>query len=402
MKPKMFIASSVEGLSVARSIQENLDHEVESTVWEQGVFKLSHFTIDDLVESIGETDFCSFVFTPDDEVIMREEEYKTVRDNVLFELGVAIGTLGRKRCFIVAPRNKKNFHFPTDLLGISFGDYEADRADENLVAALGSSCNKIRRIIKELGVATRQQDPLELTTDKPQTIEKDSSPKRKPQPPLKDLTRAFKKELEKIESSDQQAFNNFEKNPTHENLIKILKRALTLNGISEEGVRIHIRYTNIYLRFLCNYENNVISLFIENASCKSLAKIEWRHEESTIDILKQLVVVLQKIGEYPSSKSFDPENLFQEIINTLKRVIDFKSGLYTYPKDIGPVIQIPSENWVITTFGLEAIEPSYFIAAKTLGESDWPSHMKEKTWVDFDNFYEAFLLAQAVHRGKYQ
>lgn len=75
MKPKVFIASSVEGLSVARSIQENLDHEVESTVWEQGVFKLSHFTIDDLVESIGETDFCSFVFTPDDEVIMREEEY---------------------------------------------------------------------------------------------------------------------------------------------------------------------------------------------------------------------------------------------------------------------------------------------------------------------------------------
>lgn len=402
MKPKMFIASSVEGLSVARSIQENLDHDVESTVWEQGVFNLSHLTIDDLVESIGTTDFCAFVFTPDDEIIMREAKYKTVRDNVLFELGVAIGTLGRKRCFVVAPRNKQGFHFPTDLLGISFGDYEADRADKNLVAALGSSCNKIRRTIIELGIAAKQQEYLDLTNDKSQTVEQDSSPKREIQPPLKKLTREFKKELKKIESSDQKNFNDFEKNPTHENLIKILKRALALNGISEEGVRIPIRYTNTFLRFSCRNENNDISLFIENSSCKSLAKIDWRDDESTINILKELIVSLQRIGEYPSLESFDPENLFQEIINTLKRAIDFKSGLYTYPRDIGPVIQIPSENWVITTFGLEAIEPSYFIAANTLGESDWPSHMREKTWVDFDDFYEAFLLARAVHKGKYK
>ena len=403
MKPTMFIASSVEGLTVARSIQENLDYEVESTIWEQGVFKLSHVTIDDLVECINNTDYCAFVFTPDDEVIMRDEEYKTVRDNVLFELGIAIGTLGRKRCFIIAPRNIENFHFPTDLLGITFGDYEADRTDGNLVAALGSSCNKIRRVIGDLGVKADTPEETHISINKDQPSDLDLQPNKEllPEPPLENLTSEFRRELEEIKNTDQQTFDELEKNPTQGNLIKILKRALELKGIADDGVRVPIKSTDIFLRFSCKQENNDISLIIENASCKPLAQIEWRNGQSTIDCLKELILALQQISVYPGKDSFDPSNLFQEIIATLKQAIDFKAGIFTYPKDIGPVVQIPSGNWVITTFGLEAIWPSYFIAAKTLGESDWPSHMREKTWVDFDEFYDAFLLAQAVHKGKY-
>ena len=40
-RPLMFIGSSTEGLSVARALQAELEHDVDAKVWDQGVFGLS-------------------------------------------------------------------------------------------------------------------------------------------------------------------------------------------------------------------------------------------------------------------------------------------------------------------------------------------------------------------------
>ena len=74
MKPKIFIASSVEGLNVANTIQEGLEYDAEVTVWDQDVFQLSSNTLDDLNEALSTTDFGIFVFTPDDTVNIRGNE----------------------------------------------------------------------------------------------------------------------------------------------------------------------------------------------------------------------------------------------------------------------------------------------------------------------------------------
>ncbi|MGT4069295.1 UNVERIFIED_CONTAM: nucleotide-binding protein [Aeromonas hydrophila] len=151
MKPALFIASSSEFLDLASAMQENLEHVAEVTVWNQDVFKLSRYNIESLLETLETSDFGVFIFTPQDVINIRGAEKLSVRDNVLFELGLFIGKLGRERCFIVAPRgNEEDIHLPSDLLGITPALYEPNRQDKNLVAAVGPAATKITRQIKSL------------------------------------------------------------------------------------------------------------------------------------------------------------------------------------------------------------------------------------------------------------
>ena len=159
MKPKIFIASSVEGLKVANIIHARLEYDAEVTVWDQEVFQLSSNTLDDLNDALSTTDYGIFVFTPDDTVKIREGEYQSVRDNVIFELGMFIGRLGKNRCFIVSPRLPHPFHIPTDLLGVTPATYDPNRDDDNLSAALNPACDKIRQTIKNVQRTQQSIEP---------------------------------------------------------------------------------------------------------------------------------------------------------------------------------------------------------------------------------------------------
>lgn len=150
MKPKIFIGSSVEGLSVAYAIQQNLIHNAEVTVWDQGVFELSSTTIESLEEVLDKSDYGIFIFSPDDIAQIRKDEFSVVRDNVILEYGLFVGKLGRERVFFVKPMNQ-DLHLPTDLLGITPGNYESNRDDNSLQAGTGAFCNQVRQKISKLG-----------------------------------------------------------------------------------------------------------------------------------------------------------------------------------------------------------------------------------------------------------
>lgn len=152
IKPRAFVGSSVENLAIAYELQENLEYDAEITVWSQGLFAPSTYTLDALVDALANFDFAIFVFAPDDIVKIRNKEYQSIRDNVVFELGLFVGKLGKDRCFMVTPRGAEDFHLPTDLSGLTPATFDPNRQDKNLNAALGPACNKIRKVIQNLGI----------------------------------------------------------------------------------------------------------------------------------------------------------------------------------------------------------------------------------------------------------
>jgi len=145
--PSMFIGSSTEGLPVAEQIQLGLEHSVECTIWSQGVFGLSTGSLESLVTASRHYDFATLVLTPDDLVHKRGKTGSSPRDNVIFELGLFMGALGRERTFIVYCRNE-SLDLPSDLAGITPATY-AKRSDGNLQAALGPVCTLLKHAIQK-------------------------------------------------------------------------------------------------------------------------------------------------------------------------------------------------------------------------------------------------------------
>jgi hypothetical protein len=150
MKPRVFIGSSVEGKRLAEAIQSNLDHDAYCTVWAQGVFGVGNTGIDSLLQGVRTNDFGVFIFSPDDDLTSRGEPYRVARDNVILETGMFLGRYGKHKAFLAAPRGLKDFHIPSDLLGITLADYDADRLrTDSPEATLGSVCTKIKEAISK-------------------------------------------------------------------------------------------------------------------------------------------------------------------------------------------------------------------------------------------------------------
>ncbi|HEV7305545.1 nucleotide-binding protein [Ensifer sp.] len=177
-KPTLFIGSSVESLDVARAVQASLDRDALSAIWTQGIFPPSHFPLEALESHLDKADFAVFICAPDDMTVIRDQTVSTVRDNVIFELGLFIGRLGRKRTFLISPRDT-TLHLPSDLNGIYPETYAPENV--NLEAALGPACNNIRNVIKQMGSIHRPARDVQEAEDAP------SQPENRPSETLQPL-----------------------------------------------------------------------------------------------------------------------------------------------------------------------------------------------------------------------
>ena len=151
MAIKVFIASSSEGLKVAEAVrgllQRQLGDKAEVMPWTEK-FEFSATYIESLERVSSEHDFAVLVLTPDDAITSRKTKKVAPRDNVVFELGLFIGSIGRERCFLVHEESR-DLKLPTDLLGVKPATFE-NAPGGDLKRALRAQCFLIGNRIAEL------------------------------------------------------------------------------------------------------------------------------------------------------------------------------------------------------------------------------------------------------------
>jgi hypothetical protein len=150
-RSKVFIASSSEGLDVAKEVRllllHELDRQAEVEPWKRA-FEMTASYIESLEKEMAHADFAILILTPDDVTISRQSETFAPRDNVIFELGLFMGRLGRERCFIIQ-EDTPGLKLPSDLLGIQGATF-ARPSDGNWKATLDLTCALIAKRVIDL------------------------------------------------------------------------------------------------------------------------------------------------------------------------------------------------------------------------------------------------------------
>jgi len=149
-KARLFIISSTESLAIARLVANSFEHDpFFTTIWPDGVFKIANYTVENLEAQVDASDFAVAIAHTDDLTASRGKDWPSPRDNVIFELGLFMGRLGRKRAILMEPREHK-VKLPSDLSGVTTIPYRYEKG-KDAAALIATACDHLRNHILELG-----------------------------------------------------------------------------------------------------------------------------------------------------------------------------------------------------------------------------------------------------------
>ena len=147
---RIFVISSAEAYDAARLIATGFQHDpFDVILWGEGVFKVTNYTLETLEAEVDQADFAIAVAHGVDIAEIRDQKWPIPRDNVIFELGLFMGRLGRNRAILMEPRGE-TVKLPSDLKGITHIGYKyLPGKDEG--SHIAPAVNAIRSHIKNLG-----------------------------------------------------------------------------------------------------------------------------------------------------------------------------------------------------------------------------------------------------------
>ncbi len=158
--PSVFIGSSTGTLAIAESVKRILENDANARVWNVS-FEPGSWILQVILDYSQKSDFGLFVMAPDDRSVIKDQEQYSVRDNVLFEIGVFMGALGPKRTFVLWPSKfSGKLRLPSDLHGLTMVEYGIDiatyaREDGATLGKLKRQLSAINSAIEDLGPALR-------------------------------------------------------------------------------------------------------------------------------------------------------------------------------------------------------------------------------------------------------
>jgi molybdopterin converting factor small subunit len=147
----IFIASTNEKASVAFRIKGILDDlkQFKTTTWKYGAFRSGDYPMEVLERQLEANDFAIVLLTPDDITLSRGQTSESPRDNIVFEIGLFMGALGRKNVFCLFDENSE-IKIPSDLKSMTMIPYRSERPDNPTKEELAPSIDDIVSRIEEL------------------------------------------------------------------------------------------------------------------------------------------------------------------------------------------------------------------------------------------------------------
>ena len=137
-KMRLFVGSSSEQIQVAHSVADLLRScndpsgrkILDVHAWDEGIFSFSAAYIESLERELDRADFALIVMTGDDVAEIRDRAHNLPRDNVIFELGLFMGRLGRDRSFFLYDGDVET-RIASDLTGVEKIQYFGQNADDH-------------------------------------------------------------------------------------------------------------------------------------------------------------------------------------------------------------------------------------------------------------------------------
>lgn len=122
--PNVFIMSSGKAGHMPGALAQALGAggRIDASTWQtDGIFRAGESFIDTLRRTTVQYDFGISILTPDDESSVRTKDVLEPRDNVMFELGLFLGSRGSRRALpLVVEVDGAKPSLPTDIAGMKY------------------------------------------------------------------------------------------------------------------------------------------------------------------------------------------------------------------------------------------------------------------------------------------
>ncbi|MEV6825158.1 hypothetical protein [Amycolatopsis sp. NPDC051102] len=173
--------------------------------------------------------------------------------------------------------------------------------------------------------------------------------------------------------------------PTAERLEVLLRELTAINSIDAGGVRVRLPGTTRWLRFTTTGSDGGVRVVREQRDGKPVVTVDWPDGGA--------IGVVARGLECPDAQF---EAACRVLVDTLAAALSAEVG--ETELKLGRVIEVPNEQWVISSDGLRCTQRYVHISVDQLLDShqDWRSHMLTKPWVNHEMFKDAYRTASEL------